>query len=88
MREWRRTIDSIDGRIQAAVTEGLFTAGAEMSIVVADGFDDGAEFVEVVTAWQGTRIPAAVARRAGSTDAPVQVLQDVRLKLFHALAND
>jgi hypothetical protein len=88
MREWRRTIDAVDGRIQAAVSDGLFTPGAEKSIVVADGFDDGAGFVEVVTAWQGTRIPAALAGRATSTDAPVQVLQDVRLRLFQARADD
>ena len=86
MREWRRTIDAVDGRIQAAVAEGLFTAGAERSLVVADGFDDGAEFAEVVAAWRGTRIPAAVVRRAGSAAPPVRVLQDVRLRVLQARA--
>ena len=88
MREWRRTIDTVDGRIQAALEAGLFTAGAEESLVVADGFDDGAEFVEVVAAWEGTRIPPALAGRAGSADPPVRVLQDVRLRLFHARAEE
>jgi hypothetical protein len=88
MREWRRTIDAVDGRIQAAVAEGLFTPGAEKSIVVADGFDDTTEFVEVVGAWQGTRISATLAGRAESAEPPVRVLQEVRLRLFQARPSD
>lgn len=88
MREWRRTIDAVDGRIQAAVAEGLFTPGAEKSIVVADGFDDTTEFVEVVGAWQGTRISATLAGRAESAEPPVRVLQEVRLRLFQPRPSD
>jgi len=86
MRAWRGTIDAVDGRIQEAVAEGLFTAGAEKSVVVADEFDEGAEFVDVVSAWDGTRIPAALARRAWSAEPPLRVLQEVRLRLFRARA--
>jgi hypothetical protein len=88
MREWRRTIDAVDGRIQAALAEGLFTPGAEKSIVVADGFDDTTEFVEVVGAWQGTRISATLAGRAESAEPPVRVLQEVRLRLFQPRPSD
>jgi hypothetical protein len=88
MREWRCTVDAVDDRIQATVAEGLFSPGGETSVVVADGFDDGAEFVEVVKAWRGTRIPAELAERAASADPPVRVLQDVRLRLFKARANE
>jgi hypothetical protein len=88
MREWRRTIDAVDGRIQAAVAEGLFTPGAEKSIVLADGFDDTTEFVEVVGAWQGTRISATLAGRAESAEPPVRVLQEVRLRLFQPRPSD
>jgi len=87
MRDWRGTIDAVDDRIEAAVTQGLFTLGAEELVVVADEFDDGPEFVEVVTGWRGTRIPAELAELARPAEPPVRVLQDVRLRLFHARAN-
>ena len=74
MREWARTIDAVDGAILQAV------AG-----VVVDEFDSGGEFVEVVSGWRGTRIPPALAERAGSASPPVRVHQDVRLRLLRAL---
>jgi hypothetical protein len=88
MREWRRTIDAVDHRIGAAIADGLFAPYAEESLVVADEFDERAEFADVVAAWEGTRIPATLAARVGSADPPVRVLQEVRLRLLRRLSTD
>jgi hypothetical protein len=85
MREWRRTIDTVDGRIAQAVDEGLFAIEHEQVFEVADQFDSGAEFVEVVGDWRGTLIPAPVVKRATAARSPVRVTQDVRLRLLRAL---
>jgi hypothetical protein len=84
MREWRRTIDAVDARIAEAIDAGLFAVDAERSCVVSDEFDSGAEFVEVVSGWRGTRIPAALAARAQAGRPPVRVLQEVRLRLLRS----
>lgn len=84
MREWRRTIETVDGRIAEAIDEGLFAVEREHAVVVADEFDAGAEFVDVVGSWRGTRIPASLIERAESARPPVRVHQDVRLRLLRA----
>jgi hypothetical protein len=85
MREWRRTIDAVDGRMAQAIDEGLFAIEGEHIFEVADEFDSGAEFVEVVGAWRGTLIPAPLVKRAAAARPPVRVIQDVRLRLLRAL---
>jgi hypothetical protein len=85
MREWRRTIDAVDSRIDQAIAEGLFDHDGQRSCVVADEFDDGAEFADVVAGWNGTRVSPAVAERARAAQPPVRVLQEVRLRLLRAL---
>jgi hypothetical protein len=64
MREWRRTIDAVDGRMAQAIDEGLFAIEGEHIFEVADEFDSGAEFVAVVGGWRGTLIPAPLVERA------------------------
>jgi hypothetical protein len=85
MREWRGTIDAVDVQIGQAIADGLFSNRGERSCVLADEFDSGAEFVEVVGGWRGTRIPADVAQRALAAQPPVRVHQEVRLRLLRAL---
>lgn len=85
MRDWRQTIDAVDGRIGEAIAAGLFAHDGERSCVVADEFDTGAELVEVVGRWRGTRIPVALAERALSALPPLRVDQEVRIRLLRAL---
>ena len=84
MREWRATIDAVDERIAEAIDHGLFAVESEHTITVPDQFDSGAEFIEVVSAWRGTRIPRAVAARAAVARPPVRVPQEVRLRILRA----
>jgi hypothetical protein len=85
MREWRATIDAVDARTAEAIRLGLFFVESEHTITVPDEFDSGAEFIEVVSGWRGTRIPPPVAARAKDARTPVRVLQEVRLRLLRAL---
>jgi hypothetical protein len=85
MREWRETIDAVDERTAAAIGLGLFAIESEHTITVPDEFDGGAEFIEVVGAWRGTRIPPPVAARAEAARPPVRVTQEVRLRILRAL---
>jgi hypothetical protein len=84
MREWRRTIEEVDGRFDAALREGLFALEAERSFVVTDSFGDGAEMLATVRAWQGTRIPPELEQLVGDEDGAVHVHQDIRLRLLRA----
>jgi hypothetical protein len=88
MREWRDLIDAVDERTAEAIEHGLFAVESEHTITVPDEFDSGAEFIEVVGAWRGTRIPRAVVARAEAADPPVRVPQEVRLRILRALPLD
>ena len=85
MRDWRQTIDDVDARMEQAIDAGLFAVDGEPVVEVADEFDSGPEFLEVVGGWRGTRIPALVAERVAAASPPVRVIQDVRLRLLRAL---
>jgi hypothetical protein len=85
MREWRATIDAVDERTAEAIGLGLFSVESEHTITVPDEFDSGAEFIQVVSGWRGTRIPPPVAARAKDARPPVRVLQEVRLRILRAL---
>jgi hypothetical protein len=85
MREWRATIEAVDERTTEAIGHGLFAIESEHSITVPDEFDSGAEFIQVVSAWRGTRIPPPLAARARDARPPVRVLQEVRLRILRAL---
>ena len=88
MREWRRTIDAVDCRTAEAIDRGLFAIEGEQMIEVVDQLDSGAEFIEVVGAWQGTTIPSEVIERANAARPPIRVAQDVRLRLLRPLPTD
>jgi hypothetical protein len=85
MRDWRQTIDAVDARVAQAIEAGLFAVGGERVVEVADQFDSGHEFLDVVGGWRGTRIPASVTERAAAARPPIRVIQDVRLRLLRAL---
>jgi hypothetical protein len=85
MREWRRTIDAVENETARALEDGLFVIASEHMIEVADEFDTGAEFIEVVGAWRGTRIPPALIERASAARPPVRVPQAIRLRLLRSL---
>jgi hypothetical protein len=85
MRAWGRTIELIDGRLEATLRDGLFALEAEGSVVVADSFDDAAEMLTTVREWQGTTIPAELEQRLARSQGAVHVHQDIRLRLLRAL---
>jgi hypothetical protein len=85
MREWRETIDAVDERVAEAIGLGLFAIESEHTITVPDEFESGAEFIEVVGAWRGTRIPPPVAARATAARPPIRVPQEIRLRIVRTL---
>ncbi|HET8535753.1 MAG TPA: hypothetical protein VFL73_01120 [Solirubrobacteraceae bacterium] len=85
MREWADLIRAIDGRIASVVDAGLFTVVQESWLTITDEFDDGAEFLSTVSQWVGTRIPAALEQRAELTRGPVNVRQQIRMRLLRRL---
>jgi hypothetical protein len=85
MREWGRTIEEIDGQIEAGVRAGLFAVHDERHLVVTDSFDDGSEMLTTVRQWQGTHIPAALEQRVAHEHVAVHIHQHVRLRLLRAL---
>lgn len=85
MRNWLRTIDAVDARVETAVSAGRFAIEAEERFLVSDTFDDGAELVAIVRGWRGTRIASAVARRVEAAPGPLSVDQEVRVRLMRPL---
>jgi hypothetical protein len=82
MREWARTIAAVDEQIARALDDGLFEVTAERRYVVADVFDAGEDFVEVVSEWGGTRIPSRLVAKIRRAEPPVTVEEEVRLRLL------
>jgi hypothetical protein len=82
MRDWALTIRAIDEQFAQALAAGLFEVTAERRFVVPDVFDDGEEFLEVVSGWRGTQIPPALARKIRPAAPPVAVEQEIRLRLL------
>jgi hypothetical protein len=82
MRDWTRTIASVDAEIERALTDGLFALEAERRIVVTDSFDSGVECLEEVREWGGTTVPKALEAKFQTAHPPVTLEQDVRLRLL------
>lgn len=82
MRPWLETIAAVDALVSQSVAQGLFEQVHEQRFLVTDTFDDGTECAQVVGDWEGTRLPAELARRLESVTSPVKVRQDVRLRLL------
>ena len=85
MRDWRATIDAIEEQVQRVLADGLFTLDVERSLVVSETFDNGPELVATVSGWQGTQISQRLARAAAVAQPPLQVDQDVRLRVLRAM---
>jgi hypothetical protein len=49
MREWRTTIDAIDGLVAHTIEDGFFAVEAEREVIIVETFDDGRELVESVS---------------------------------------
>jgi hypothetical protein len=82
MSDWAETIAAVDARIMETVERGLFSVVADRLIVVTDDYDNGPELVAETREWAGTRVPLALARRAGAEGGPVRLHQDVRVRLL------
>jgi hypothetical protein len=82
MREWLETIDAVDELIVSTITSGLYDLQHERRLVVTDTYDSGAEFLETVGTWVGTRIPDRLARSARAAEPPITVRQEVRLRVL------
>ena len=82
MREWAKTIRAVDELILSTAASGLYELRHESYLVVTDTYESGDEFLEIVGAWAGTRIPRALAQRVPEATPPITVRQKVRLRLF------
>jgi hypothetical protein len=85
MRAWAATIDEIDGQTALAVDEGLYRLERVRSFIVNDRYDNGPDLISYVQDWQGTQIPATVARRLSDVSTPVSLHQEIRLRLYRRL---
>jgi hypothetical protein len=84
MREWLRTISLVDERVEQTIEAGLYSIETDSRFIVTDAWDSGAECVETVASWQGTRIAPPLAQRVRSAPGPITVDQEVRLRLLPA----
>jgi hypothetical protein len=85
MREWSATIERVDALVAHVVADGRFALEAQTAFTVTDSFDGGDELLDAVSGWEGTRIPRALARRVAVARPPVEIRQQVRLRLLRAL---
>jgi hypothetical protein len=82
MSEWLGTIRAVDERVAEAVRAGLYEMQHEERFMVSDAFDNGPECLETVGTWRETRVPPLLASQLETTQAPVTVEQEVRLRLL------
>ena len=82
MREWGALIDEIDALTAQVIDDGRFAVEHERVLTVSDRYDGGAEFLQIVGGWQGTRIPTALAERLSPLMSAVEVHQTVRLRVL------
>ena len=85
MRAWRTTIDTVTRLTDEVVEQGLFARESERDIVVTDVYDSGADFLEYVREWKGTSVPPALEEDLSGVSTPVELHQDVRLRVFRSL---
>jgi hypothetical protein len=82
MREWLDTIHAVDERVAETIAGGLYELQHEQRFIVTDTYDDGAECLEIVGDWRGTRVPPGVSERLVASTQRVTVQQEVRLRLL------
>jgi hypothetical protein len=82
MRDWVDEVRAVDEQFDEAIAAGLYRVEHEQRFTVADAFDNGPECLEIVSAWSGTHVPSALSARLESTEMPVTVEEEVRLRLL------
>jgi hypothetical protein len=85
MRDWGGIIKAVDERLAQTVDDGLWADDGERRYVVTDTFDSGAELIDTVKNWQGTRVSETLSRLVTAARGPAYVHQDVRLHVLRAL---
>lgn len=85
MRDWLDTIKAVDELVLETIADGLYELQHESRFVVIDSFDRGPECLEIVSGWQGTRVPANVSTELATATSQVTVRQEVRLRLLRRL---
>ena len=85
MTDWLETIEAVDELTARTIDEGLYSVEIERSFIVVDTFDSGAELVDKVPNWRGTRMSDDLRRRATAAEPPLTVHQEVRLRLLRTL---
>jgi hypothetical protein len=84
MSEWAKTIAQVDAEITKTIERGLFEVVADRRIVVPDHYDDVAELVQYTSEWEGTSVPPEIKALAATEVGPVELRQDVRVRLLAA----
>ena len=84
MHDWLETIDAVDALIAQSLDAGLYSIEREQHFIVTDSWDSGAECVDTIASWQGTRLPEALTRQIVAASPPLTVHQEVRLRLLRA----
>ena len=82
MREWGRTIASVDAEIEHLLGDGHFAVEVEERFTVTDSFDIGCECLDEVHEWAGTKVPHALEAKIRGVSSPITVEQEVRLRLL------
>lgn len=82
MHEWLETIHAVDERFAETIAAGLYELEHESCFVVTDTYDNGAECLDIVSGWRGTRVPRDVSQRLAAATSRVSLQQEVRLRLL------
>jgi hypothetical protein len=82
MRAWLDTIQAVDQLVAETINAELYELQHESRFVVSDTYDNGPECLEIVSGWQGTRVPDSVSTGLAATTSRVIVQQEVRLRLL------
>ena len=80
--EWLEMVAAVDTELEKTLAAGLFELRHEERYGVVHEFGSGAECLDVVGSWAGTRIPADVAARLDRGSGRATVEHDVRLRVF------
>ncbi len=80
--EWLEMVAAVDTELEKTLVAGLFELRHEERYGVVHEFGSGAECLDVVGSWAGTRIPADVAARLDRGSGRATVEHDVRLRVF------
>jgi hypothetical protein len=82
-REFRRVVGAMNECVEQVLSEGLFVEVRSLRRHVVERFDTVDEALEEADGWGNLRLPAAVRRRLGETDArPIELVDAVRYRLL------